>query len=156
MPITGPGRSSSASCISRHRRHMQMAAIGRQRENLIEFVALLSLRSTVTGYETQIHRGQPWAYFAVSEDYILGSKDICTLTLFAGENIHFTARLLFIHSNAGIPTHGSRHPRRRVRAEQEYQGQGYRHWPCLLSGRYLAGRCCDPRVSVSCLGWGLD
>jgi len=52
---------------------------------MIEFVALLSPRSTVTGYETQVHHGQPWAYSAASRDYISGSKDICTLTFFTGE-----------------------------------------------------------------------
>ena len=51
-------------------------------ENAIEFVALLSPRSTVTGYEIQVRRGQHWAYFLASEDYISGSKDICTLAFF--------------------------------------------------------------------------
>ena len=48
---------------------------------VIEFVALLSPRS---GHETHAHRGHPWAYFAASEDYISGSKNICTLMIFTG------------------------------------------------------------------------
>jgi len=97
----------------------------------IEFVALLSPRSTVTGYETQVTADSPArADFAASEDYISRSKDICALAFFTGELyisllVHylFAQRAEFPH--LALPTLVELEVNRSARGGATVVGQGH-------------------------------